>query len=44
MAEHWRHLSEKTVTLPPFVSSKVIMLVQHWVENTANTGDTRVRI
>ena len=47
MAEHWRHLSEKTVTLPPFVSfvySKVIMLAQHWVENTANTGDTRVRI
>ena len=44
MAELWRSLSEKTVTL--LVSSKVIMLAQHWVENqnTADTVDTRVRI
>ena len=35
-----RSLSENTVTLPPFVSSKVIMLAQHWVENTADTADT----
>ena len=40
MAELRRSLSENTVTLPPFVSSKVIMLAQHWVENTADTADT----
>ena len=40
VAELRRSLSENTVTLPPFVSSKVIMLAQHWVENTADTSDT----
>ena len=40
MAALKRSLSENTVTLPPFVSSKVIMLAQHWVENTADTADT----
>ena len=29
-----RSLSETTVELPPFVSSKVIMLAQHWVERS----------
>ena len=44
VAELRRSLSEETVTL--LVSSKVIMLAQHWVENqnTADTVDTRVRI
>ena len=44
MAELWRSPSEDIVTL--LVSSKVIMLAQHWVENqnTTDTGDTRVRI
>ena len=35
-----RSLSESTVELPPFVSSKVIMLAQHWVENTTVREET----
>ena len=35
-----KSLSENTMELSPFVSSKVIMLAQHWVENTTVT-DTR---